>query len=55
MAGQQSDADLLLARADGLPLSVRDYSCEFAGRNAAVLKAITLGNRSTPTTLGYAR
>lgn len=37
-------ADLLLARADGTPLPVRDYSREFsAQRKAAGLKAITLG------------
>lgn len=39
-----ADADLLLSRADGTPLPVRDYSREFASqREAAGLKAITLG------------
>ncbi|MGY4652503.1 tyrosine-type recombinase/integrase [Mycobacterium sp. URHB0021] len=39
-----ADADLLLSRADGTPLPVRDYSREFAAqRKAAGLKAITLG------------
>ena len=39
-----ADADLLLARADGALLPVRDYSREFsAQRKAAGLKAITLG------------
>jgi integrase len=39
-----ADADLLLSRADGTPLPVRDYSREFATqRKAAGLKAITLG------------
>jgi integrase len=38
-----ADTDLLLSRADGTPLPVRDYSREFtAQRNAAGLKAITL-------------
>jgi integrase len=38
------DGDLLLSRADGLPLPVREYSREFAAqRGAAGLKAITLG------------
>ncbi|QLL08843.1 tyrosine-type recombinase/integrase [Mycobacterium vicinigordonae] len=37
-------ADLLLSRADGTPLPVRDYSREFTTqREAAGLKAITLG------------
>jgi integrase len=39
-----ADADLLLSRADGTPLPVRDYSRDFAAqRKAAGLKAITLG------------
>ncbi|MEZ0053241.1 integrase [Mycobacterium sp. MAA66] len=39
-----TDADLLLARADGTPLPVRDYSRAFAAqRKAAGLKAIPLG------------
>jgi integrase len=39
-----ADADLLLSRADGTPLPVRDYSREFAAQHkAAGLKAITLG------------
>lgn len=39
-----ADGDLLLSRADGTPLPVRDYSREFtAQRKAAGLKAITLG------------
>ena len=39
-----ADADLLLSRADGTPLPVREYSREFADlRKAAGLKAITLG------------
>ncbi len=39
-----ADTDLLLSRADGTPLPVRDYSREFAAqRKAAGLKAITLG------------
>lgn len=39
-----ADADLLLSRADGTPLPVREYSREFAAqRKAAGLKAITLG------------
>lgn len=39
-----ADADLLLSRADGTPLPVRDYSREFAAqRSAAGFKAITLG------------
>lgn len=39
-----ADTDLLLSRADGLPLPVREYSREFAAqRSAAGLKAITLG------------
>ncbi|WP_241524297.1 tyrosine-type recombinase/integrase [Mycobacterium paraense] len=39
-----ADGDLLLSRADGTPLPVRDYSREFtAQRNAAGLKAIALG------------
>ncbi|OBK13321.1 tyrosine-type recombinase/integrase [Mycobacterium asiaticum] len=39
-----ADADLLLSRADGTPLPVRDYSREFAAQcKAAGLKAITLG------------
>ena len=39
-----ADTDLLLSRADGTPLPVRDYSREFAAqRSAAGLKAITLG------------
>jgi integrase len=39
-----ADADLLLSRADGSPLPVREYSREFtAERKAAGLKAITLG------------
>lgn len=39
-----ADNDLLLSRADGLPLAVREYSREFsAQRTAAGLKAITLG------------
>ena len=38
------DADLLLSRADGTPLPVRDYSGKFAAqRKAAGLRAITLG------------
>lgn len=38
------DGDLLLSRADGTPLPVRDYSREFAAqRKAAGLKPITLG------------
>ncbi|OKH71497.1 site-specific integrase [Mycolicibacterium goodii] len=38
------DADLLLPRADGTPLPVREYSREFsAQRSAAGLKAIALG------------
>ncbi|OBF70418.1 recombinase XerD [Mycobacterium sp. 852002-51613_SCH5001154] len=37
-------AELLLSRADGTPLPVRDYSREFAAQRAAAgLKAITLG------------
>lgn len=40
----QADGDLLLSRADGTPLPVREYSREFsAQRKAAGLKAITLG------------
>ncbi|MGH3416718.1 MAG: tyrosine-type recombinase/integrase [Actinocrinis sp.] len=39
-----ADANLLLSRADGTPLPVREYSREFAAqRKAAGLKAITLG------------
>lgn len=39
-----TDSDLLLSRADGTPLPVREYSREFsAQRKAAGLKAITLG------------
>jgi len=39
-----AEGDLLLSRADGTPLPVRDYSREFAAqRKAAGLKAITLG------------
>jgi hypothetical protein len=39
-----ADGDLLLSRADGTPLPVREYSREFAAqRSAARLKAITLG------------
>jgi integrase len=39
-----ADADLVLSRADGTPLPVREYSREFAAqRGAAGLKAITLG------------
>ncbi|MCV7300667.1 tyrosine-type recombinase/integrase [Mycobacterium barrassiae] len=39
-----ADADLLLSRADGTPLPVREYSREFAAqRKSAGLKAITLG------------
>jgi integrase len=39
-----ADADLLLSRADGTWLPVRDYSREFtAQRKAAGLKAVTLG------------
>ncbi len=39
-----ADADLLLSRADGTPLPVRDYSREFtAQRKATGLEAITLG------------
>ncbi len=39
-----AEGDLLLSRADGTPLPVRDYSREFAAqRRAAGLKAITLG------------
>ena len=39
-----ADNDLLLSRADGMPLAVREYSREFsAQRTAAGLKAITLG------------
>lgn len=39
-----TEADLLLSRADGTPLPVREYSREFtAQRKAAGLKAITLG------------
>jgi integrase len=39
-----ADLDLLLSRADGTPLPVRDYSREFAAqRKAAGLNAITLG------------
>lgn len=39
-----ADADLLLSRADGTPLPVREYSREFtAQRKAAGLKAVTLG------------
>lgn len=39
-----ADADLLLSRADGTWMSVREYSREFAAeRSAAGLKAITLG------------
>ena len=39
-----ADGDLLLSRADGTPLPVREYSREFAAqRKAAGLKAITLG------------
>lgn len=39
-----ADGDLLLSRADGTPLPVREYSREFAAqRKVAGLKAITLG------------
>lgn len=39
-----TDRNLLLSRADGTPLPVRDYSREFAAQHkAAGLKAITLG------------
>jgi integrase len=39
-----ADGDLLLSRADGTPLPVREYSREFAAqRKAAELKPITLG------------
>jgi integrase len=39
-----TDADLLLSRADGTALPVREYSREFsAQRKAAGLKAVTLG------------
>jgi integrase len=39
-----ADPDLLLSRADGTPLPVRDYSRECSiQRKAAGLKAITLG------------
>jgi hypothetical protein len=39
-----ADADLLLTRADGTPLPMRDYSREFSTqRKAAALKAITIG------------
>lgn len=39
-----TEGDLLLSRADGTPLPVRDYSREFAARRkAAGLKAIPLG------------
>ena len=41
---EEVDVDLLLSRADGTSLPVRDYSREFAAqRRAAGLKAITLG------------
>ncbi|MCV7151268.1 hypothetical protein [Mycolicibacterium pyrenivorans] len=51
-----ADADLLLARADGTALPVREYSREFAAqRKSAGLKAVTLGSCATPTSLGCAR
>ena len=51
-----ADTDLLLSRADGTPLPVRDYSRELADqRNAAGLKAITLGKLRHSKSLGCAR
>lgn len=49
-------SDLLLSRADGTPLPVREYSRVFtAGRKEAGLKAVTLGKLRHSTSLGCVR